>query len=295
MTTTEQAKEGAMPMFYRAPRPLDRQRDADLRLSRPTNFRFAAGTNAIPLVIDEFPMAAAYYPIVFAAGPLPIPAAVVGLRTDQNAFVDTNGRWRSGCYIPSYVRRYPFILVDDPERKQFVLCIDEQSDMLGADGEFPLFEGDGPSEFTKSAMEFCAALRQQGDATDDFIQALQAHNMFMRNDAQIDLASGARLQLSGFFVIDPKQFDALPDNIFVDWRAKGWIGLVYSQLLSSHRWQTVVEVTEEVGQAGIPTAPGFSPGGWSSLPINERPRQQGIEEFRLLQRPTRIGTLGFSP
>ncbi len=36
-----------------------------------------------PLLADEFPMAAAYYPIVFAGSPTPIPAAVVGLRNDH--------------------------------------------------------------------------------------------------------------------------------------------------------------------------------------------------------------------
>src|ERR1700761_1533796 len=103
----------AMPMFYKEPRPLDRAKDGKLRLSRPTHFRFAEGTNAIPLLVDEFPMAAAYYPIVFADGPLPIPAAVVGLKNDQNLYIDANGRWIAGSYLPAYVRRYPFILMDD--------------------------------------------------------------------------------------------------------------------------------------------------------------------------------------
>ncbi|MGK4455983.1 SapC family protein, partial [Klebsiella pneumoniae] len=79
--------------------------------------------------------------------------------------------WQNGAYLPAYVRRYPFILMDDPEQKQFVLCIDEKSDMFTDNGEFSLFEGDQPSAFTKSAMEFCAALRQQGDATDEFVKA----------------------------------------------------------------------------------------------------------------------------
>jgi len=234
----------AMPMFYAAPRPLDRARDARLKVSRPSHFRFAANTNAIPLLIDEFPMAAAYYPIVFAAGPSPIPAAVVGLKNDSNLFLDQEGRWMNGAYLPAYVRRYPFILMDDPEQKQFVLCIDEKSDMLGEKGEYPLFEGGQPSEFTKSAMEFCAALRQQGDATDEFIAALKEHNLLMPNDAQIDLRDGSRLQLSGFLVIDPQKFDALPDNVLLQWRKKGWLGLVYAQLLSSHRWQNLVDLLQ---------------------------------------------------
>src|ERR1700759_2396054 len=127
----------AMPMFYSSPRPLDRVRDGKMKMNRPTDFTFAAKTNAIPLLVDEFPMAAAYYPIVFAAGPMPIPAAVVGLKNDSNPYLDNQGHWVNGAYLPAYVRRYPFILMDDPEQKQFVLCIDEKSDMLSEQGEFP--------------------------------------------------------------------------------------------------------------------------------------------------------------
>ena len=234
----------SLPMFYTAPRPLDKVKDANLKISRPTHFRFTANTNAIPLLIEEFPMAAAYYPIVFAAGPSPVPAAVVGLKNDNNLFLEQQGQWVNGAYLPAYIRRYPFILMDDPVQKQFVLCIDEKSDMLSEKGEYALFDKGEPSEFTKSAMEFCAALRQQGDATDAFVAALKEHNLLIPNDAQIDLRDGTRLQLSGFLVIDPKKFDELPDSIILQWRKKGWLGLVYAQLLSSHRWQNLVDLMQ---------------------------------------------------
>ena len=240
----EAAPAQSLPMFYSAPRPLDRAKDAKLKVSRPSHFRFTSTTNAIPILIDEFPMASAYYPIVFAAGPSPVPAAVVGLKNDSNLFLDKDYRWQDGAYLPAYVRRYPFILMDDPEQKQFVLCIDEKSDMFSENGEYPLFDKDQPSEFTKSAMEFCAALRQQGDATDEFVAALKEYNLLIPNDAQIDLRDGNRLQLSGFLIIDPKAFDALPDSVILQWRKKGWLGLVYAQLLSSHRWQNLVDMMQ---------------------------------------------------
>ena len=237
-----QASAAALPMFYSAPRPLDRVRDGKMKLDRPTDFGFAGKTNAIPLLVDEFPLAAAYYPIVFADGPLPVPAAVVGLKNDSNLFVGKEGAWVSGAYLPAYVRRYPFILMDDPDNKQFVLCIDEKSELLKEEGEFSLFDGEQPSAFTKSAMDFCAALRQQGDATDEFVKALKEHDLLIPNNAEIDARDGTRFQLSGFLIIDPKKFDALPDSVILQWRKKGWLGLVYAQLLSSHRWQNLVDL-----------------------------------------------------
>jgi hypothetical protein len=241
-TPPQDKNAAALPMFYAAPRPLDRVRDGKMKLNRPTDFNFAGKTNAIPLLVDEFPMASAYYPIVFADGPLPVPAAVVGLKNDNNLFVGTGGAWVTGAYLPAYVRRYPFILMDDPNNKQFVLCIDEKSGLLKEEGEFSLFDGEQPSAFTKSAMDFCAALRQQGDATDAFVKALKEHDLLIPNNAEITAQDGSRLQLSGFLIIDPKKFDALPDSVILQWRKKGWLGLVYAQLLSSHRWQNLVDL-----------------------------------------------------
>lgn len=232
-----------MPMFYSTIRPLDMERDANLFVSAPKNFNFTAKTNAIPLLVDEFPMAAAHYPIVFAAGDNPVPAAVVGLQNDSNLFLDGEGQWVGGSYLPAYVRRYPFLLMDDPEQKQYVLCIDETSDMLGSSGEYALFKDGKPTQFTQSAMNFCATLRQQGEATEEFVKALKEYNLLMTNDAQIDMPNGSKLQLAGFQVIDPKKFDLLPDAVYLQWRRKGWIGLIFAHLLSSHRWQSLIALS----------------------------------------------------
>ena len=238
-----------MPMFYSSIRPLDMEKDGGMFVSAPKNFNFAAKTNAVPLLVDEFPMAAAHYPIVFAAGDSPVPAAVVGVSNDTNLFLDDNGQWLGGSYLPAYVRRYPFLLMDDPNQKQYVLCIDETSEMLATTGEYALFKDGKPTQFTQSAMNFCASLRQQGEATDEFVKALKEYNLLMKNDAQIDMPNGSKLQLAGFQVIDPKKFDMLPDNVYLSWRRKGWIGLIYAHLLSSHRWQNLIALSAMREQA----------------------------------------------
>ncbi|MDD2325341.1 MAG: SapC family protein [Alphaproteobacteria bacterium] len=247
MAETETQPKPEMPMFYSSIRPLDMERDGELYVSAPKDFNFAAKTNAIPLLVDEFPMAAAHYPIVFAAGPSPVPAAVVGLTNDQNLFLDDAGQWLGGSYLPAYVRRYPFLLMDDPDQKQYVLCIDENSEMLGKQGEYALFKDGKPTQFTQSAMNFCATLRQQGEATDEFVKALKDYNLLMNNDAQVDMPNGSKLQLAGFQVIDPKKFDLLPDSVYLSWRRKGWIGLIFAHLLSSHRWQSLIALSSMKG------------------------------------------------
>jgi hypothetical protein len=236
-------------MFFSSIGHLEMDKDGGMFVSAPKKFKFAAKTNAVPLLVDEFPMAAANYPIVFAAGDSPVPAAVVGVSNDANLFLDDNGQWLGGSYLPAYVRRYPFLLMDDPNQKQYVLCIDETSEMLAPTGEYALFKDGKPTQFTQSAMNFCASLRQQGEATDEFVKALKEYNLLMKNDAQIDMPNGSKLQLAGFQVIDPKKFDMLPDNVYLSWRRKGWIGLIYAHLLSSHRWQNLIALSAMREQA----------------------------------------------
>lgn len=231
-----------LPIFYQSPRPLDKKKDADKRISRTVNFSFARNTNAIPILIDEFPLVSAYYPIVFAEGAHPIPAAVVGLEDDKNLFVGADGRWRAGGYLPAYVRRYPFILMDDPAQKQFVLCVDDASDLVGTEGDFPLFEKGEPGAFTKSMIEFCAALRRHGEETDRFVTALQEQDILVPYDAKLNLPDAGKVELSGFRVVDPQRFDSLPDSLIIDWRNRGWLSLVYAHLLSSHRWHNLADL-----------------------------------------------------
>lgn len=55
----------------------------------------------------EFPNAAEEYSIVFAGeGDNLLPVVLMGVREDENLYVDSDGGW-SAKYIPAFVRRYP--------------------------------------------------------------------------------------------------------------------------------------------------------------------------------------------
>jgi tetratricopeptide (TPR) repeat protein len=123
--------------------------------------------------VVEFAVAARHYPIVFSNSAPHLPVTVCGLQTGSNAFVGNDNRWTQGCYVPAYVRRYPFILMENAEAKQFILCVDEDSDMVGKKGERVLFDDEGkPSELTNRAMELCRAYRGQYESTRRFVEEL---------------------------------------------------------------------------------------------------------------------------
>jgi SapC len=287
--TDHAAEASRFPMFYQEPRPIDRAKDATKRV-RQIGFGFARKTNAIPLLIEELPIAAASYPIVFAAGQPPILAAVVGLETNHNLFVDEDGKWLNNGYLPAYVRRYPFILMDDTEEKQFLLCIDAASEFLNEEEGEPLFEDGQASEFLTKAMDFSAQLRQSGVETDSFVRALQQFDLLEMVNVQLPFSTGASVQLAGMLTISPQRLDALPDSALIEWRRRDWLGPIYAQLLSSYRWHSLAQLYgNRHGAEFLP--PASSPQRTSaSMPpprlskINEEPTAAG---FRLVKRPAR--------
>ena len=94
-------------LFYQRPVLLDRVAHRQARVNmRNANFAFTKKTNSVPVTALEFGRAATEYPIVFA-GPSPdrlMPVVVLGLRNEENLFVNTDGKW-TGVYVPAFIRR----------------------------------------------------------------------------------------------------------------------------------------------------------------------------------------------
>lgn len=247
-TETPAAAEGAaaaprFPLFYKAPRPLEASRHAKTTLAENLGVGFSENANAIPLNIVEFAIAARHYPLVFSNTEPFLPVAITGLRTGTNAFIDAEGkRWARGCYVPAYVRRYPFILMENAEQQQFILCVDEESGFLSEDSDRRLFGDDAkPSEITNQALEFCRAYHAQYETTQKFVAELAERDLLTDNSTEIRLADDRKIQMQGYKVIDREKFEALPDEVFLDWRKKNWLPVAYAHMTSLSNWPAVLQ------------------------------------------------------
>ena len=224
------------PLFYRRPEPLNRDKHAGKGLRQPVNYRFAATSHAVVLHAEEFRLAAAHYPIVFADDDTGLPVAVLGYAPGQNLFVDANGVWEPGAYIPAYVRRYPFASGRGTKDDELVLYIDAASDLIVDVATEPgaeafLSHGEA-TERTRKALEFCVAFQGQVPITTAFVDELKARDMLERRDVKLDSPESPQRQLSGLRIIKEEAFKALPDDVFLEWRRRGWIGLVHWHWMS---------------------------------------------------------------
>ena len=229
------AMTSSLPMFYKSAVPLDPGKHRNLSLRENFGLGFTKQTNAVPINLIEFPQVCHSYPIAFSPNEDTMPVAILGLRNNENLFVDDEGNWIEDSYVPAYIRRYPFIFKDDPDKEQFILCVEE--DLLEINGEARLFNDDGtPSPLAHNALEFCKSFQNAVQETKAFSHALAESGLLVNREAIIERGK-KRITFTGFRVIDEKKLAEINDEVFLEWRKKGWLPAIYATLLSGAQWQ----------------------------------------------------------
>jgi len=233
-----------LPLWYRKPVVLRFEEHKDKALAPQTHYRFAASSNAVPISVGEFMPAIRNYPIVFAEGSL-APVAILGLKQAENLFIEPNGVWREGAYVPAYLRRYPFILTQAGGTNNRALTIDESSDrfvdVAESDSQGRLFTEDGTATpMAKDILKFCEAYHQQHLASEAFVAAIQEADLLVAKNADMTFRDKSTYQLRGFKIIDPERFRALPPALVADWHGKGWLNAIALHLASQQNWQLLL-------------------------------------------------------
>lgn len=227
-------------MLYRNALPLTFARHGALKLRAPLDYGFARTLQAVPVGLSEISLAAQWYPIAFSEGEGCRPLALLGFRPGENLFVDENGAWREGAYVPALIRRFPFLLAN--VEGQDVLFIETAPEILG-EGEdgAPLYEGTEPSRLVRSALRLCRGVAADEAGTTDFVAALKGLDLLDTRTATAELAGGRRVSVSGFLTIDEGRFRALDDATFLDLRRRGWLALIYAQIHSTLNWSRLAD------------------------------------------------------
>ena len=254
MTDVANADAPQMPLFYSNPVPVSAQRHADWKVKEKRTFEYAANVHAVPVLAEELPQLQAFYPLVFSGGPNPGVMALLGLRAGQNLFVQADGSWRAGNQIPAYVQRYPFLLVEVPDDKRLVLIVEEDERLVGPSYDVPLFKDGKGTEQGEQILNYCVNFNNSARQTQAFCDELQKRDLLVEQRADVVTPDGKRLSLSGFRVIDEKKFNELSDEVFLEWRKRNWIGLVYAHFVSMGRWQALIDMVKEAPEAQAATA-----------------------------------------
>jgi hypothetical protein len=249
MTDQNESPVSGQVLLYKNPEPLDPQRHGQLGLRRSaTPFGFAATQHFVPLNVNEFGPAGVIYPIIFA-GELHTPLAVLGLQEGENVFIDPQGGYRGGCYVPAFLRRYPFIGAVDNAAQRVVVCVDRGADLLTEDApDLRLFENGEATEYTKACVEFCSQYDTDRARTESFVALLNDLNLFEPKQTTYtprnpDGTPGQPAVISEYFAVSEDKLRDLPADKLVQLRDTGALAQIYAHLHSLFLWDRLISDT----------------------------------------------------
>lgn len=221
-----------LPPGYRSLEALSAERHGGLRL-HGAGFGFAAALSAVPLAAEEFALAARWLPIVFGAQAPHMPVALTGLAAGRNLYVEADGSWRKGAYVPAWLRRYPFFLLRTaPGSENMALCIDPGAPQLGTEAGEPLFGPEGkPTPQLERALAFTRRVEEALLKTRAMTLGLAELGLLQPSVVQFQ-HHGKPFRIDGFFAVDRPALAALPPAKLAELRDRGWLEAVYAHLLS---------------------------------------------------------------
>ena len=225
-----------LPMLYQNMVPLSSQEHRNWRVRPLQSLELIANVHALPLTVDEFPIAQRYFPIVFSQGPDSVPLALLGLNEGVNVFVDAEGHFREGTYLPAFVRRYPFMLARlNEQSEELSLCFDPTPGLLGEfeDGA-RLFNDEGePEQPIKDMLGFCEQFEFAAQRTTAFMKDLEETGLLEDGELTIQHPSNPQPYVyRGFRMVNEEKLRDLRGDQLRKMSQNGMLTLLYAHLFS---------------------------------------------------------------
>jgi hypothetical protein len=222
--------------FYRELSLLDKKKDRDLKVELPDSFDFAREKIAVPVVLQEIGSVAKFYPVVFTTHREPMMVAVVGHR--ENRFLNENGNWRKGYYIPFAIRSYPFTAINDG-KDNYLLAVDRGYEGIGK-GE-RIF--DDSEEFTDFGKRIAVSLMA-------FINSFKETKVFIDELKELDLLepvsivvnkNGKRYAFTSLQQVSREKLLNLDKDRIFELHKQGKLYYIYLHLFSLSNFENVVD------------------------------------------------------
>jgi SapC len=228
-------------LIYESAVPVSAARHGKVSLEAGDHYAFSAGINAVPLMAVEFLRAATEYAIVFTeAGEEVMPAAVLGVRGDQNLYLSPDKQWQAQ-YIPAFIRRYPFVFSSSEDGKTLTLCIDESHPGVNTEGRGErLFGEDGkPTAYVERVLKFLQEYQAHFERTRQFCRRIRELGVLEPMQAQVTTPKGEKLSLNGFLSVSRDKLRALDGAALATLAKTDELELLYLQLHSMRNFNEV--------------------------------------------------------
>lgn len=162
-----------------------------------------------------------------------------GLYSDENLFLDENGRWITNI-IPNIYKTYPFVLADSPEKKN-LLCFNMQSGLYREtpsleNSEERFFDDDG--KLTPKMEKILALLTnvtKYKELTLNAVEAIAKADILEAWNFKVEDDNREKPCIQGLYRIDEKKLSALSAEELKELQKVHALPIIYAQLLSMSR------------------------------------------------------------
>jgi hypothetical protein len=191
---------------------------------------------SVPLGIGEVYEACKDYPILFTKNQEGdwLAIALLGYN-DKNVYLDENRRFKKGKYLPAFLRRYPFALAQNEDKKGFSLGIEEEAleALNESNKERSLFKEDKtPSDLTKNTLDFLVRFQGELQACSALIKELEIWELLVEQSANVLDEEGKTHTINGFFTINEEKLGHLSEKKKLDIYKKGATPFMTAHLIS---------------------------------------------------------------
>ena len=221
-------------LVYETAVPVNHARHGEWSVEVGGDYGFTRNLNSVPIMAAEFARAASEYPIVFAGtNEAFMPVVIVGMRGNENLYVDDQGKWR-GRYIPAFIRRYPFVFASGDDGSTLTLCIDEAFTGFNQDGRGErLFDTEGkPSSYVQNVLRFLQGYQAEFERTRAFCKKLETLDLLEPMQAEVTTNTGQFLTLAGFSALNRGRLKGLPGDTLLDMMKTDELELAFTHLHS---------------------------------------------------------------
>ena len=202
---------------------LDSVTHRKLRVHTQVAARFGDNQRFVPVVINEFPLLALHYPILFSkdadTGQFYC-GAMLGFEPGENLFLEDQRSLTA--HRPLNLRRGPFATAGSD------LAVDLDHPRVTAAGDQELFSASGePSKYLQGIMGVMRDLRPGLESTRIFIDTLLGLKLIEAIAVSARFDDGSKHELSGLYTINLDELKALPDVAAVELFRRGYLQLIY--------------------------------------------------------------------
>lgn len=239
-------------LIYGNATPVSSERHGNWSIQPTGDLGFARAVNSVPLTAAEFFASADEFPVVFTKnGDSVIPLAVMGVRPEENLFIDAEGKF-TGRYLPAFIRRYPFVFSSNDEGQNFLLCLDETFPGCNQDGQGErLFDDEGkPTDYLNKVLEFLKEYQMNFVRTQAFCKRLVEWELLEPMEAQFTPNNGGeKIRLGGFLAVKREKLKELKPEQMAELVKNDGMELLYVHLNSLKNFREIIGKLPKAEQA----------------------------------------------